>query len=99
MNTNTRKSAGALPATNPDRALHRNAIVWFATFFVFALWAFWPSYYSRLSEQSDVRFHSHGIVMTLWCVMLIAEAYLMRTKQRALHRKVGYASYVLAPLV
>ena len=100
MKTKARNRAtGPAMVASPDRALHSNAVVWFAAFFAFALWAFWPSYYSRLSEQSDFRFHSHGIVMTLWCVMLITEAYLMRTKQRTLHRKVGYASYVLAPLV
>src|SRR5882672_7456721 len=99
MTTSARRRSVPSPVANSDGALHRNAVVGFAAFFAFALWAFWPSYYSRLSEQSDFRFHTHGIVMTLWCVMLITEAYLMRTKQRALHRKVGYASYVLAPLV
>jgi len=84
---------------NPDRTLHRNAVVWFAAFFVFALWAFWPSYFSRLSDQPEVRFHTHGIAMTLWCVMLVTEAYLIRTKQHAIHRKIGNASYVLAPLL
>jgi hypothetical protein len=100
MNKHARKRApGPAVNANPDRAFHRHAFIWFTAFFVFALWAFWPSYYSRLSEQSDFRFHTHGIVMTLWCVMLIAQAYLIRTNQRALHRTIGYASYVLAPLV
>ena len=84
---------------NPDRTLHKNAVVWFAAFFLFALWAFWPSYFSRLAEQSEVRFHTHGIAMTLWCVMLITEASLIRTDRKALHRTIGKASYVLAPLL
>jgi len=37
--------------------------------------------------------------MTLWCVLLIVEAYLIRTKQHAIHRQVGTASYVLVPLL
>jgi hypothetical protein len=94
-----RRTAPPLRIINPDRSLHRNAVVWFSAFFLFALWAFWPSYYSRLSEQADFRFHTHGIVITLWCVMLITQAYLIRTNQRATHRIVGWASYVLAPLV
>jgi hypothetical protein len=97
-----RKSAArnASPnAPSPDRALHRHAVVWFAAFFVFALWAFWPSYFSHISDQPEPRFHTHGIAMTLWCVMLVAQACLIRTNQRRLHRTIGYASYVLAPLV
>jgi len=99
MNKGARKQAASRPETNPDRALHRNAVLWFAAFFIFALWAFWPSYYSRISETTEPRLHAHGIVMTLWCVMLVTQAYLIRTKQTALHRRVGYASFVLAPLV
>jgi hypothetical protein len=100
MGTRARTRTPA-PATiaNPDKVLHRNALLWFAGFFLFALWAFWPSYFSRISEQTEPRFHTHGVAMTLWCVMLITQAYLIRTSQRALHRAVGYASYVLAPLV
>jgi len=84
---------------DPDKTLHRNAVMWFTAFFLFALWAFWPSYFSRISEQAEPRFHTHGVAMTLWCVMLITQAYLIRTKQRSLHRRLGAASYVLAPLV
>jgi hypothetical protein len=97
--TTTRRAHTPSAIANPDRTLHRNAVVWFAAFSVFALWAFWPSYYSRLGDAMEPRFHTHGIVMTSWCVMLIAAAYLIRTKQRALHRTIGYASYALAPLV
>jgi hypothetical protein len=97
-----RKPAGRNASPNaptPDRALHQHAVVWFAAFFLVALWAFWPSYFSRISETTEPRFHTHGIAMTLWCLMLIAQAYLIRTSQRRLHRTLGYASYVLAPLV
>jgi hypothetical protein len=97
--TTTRRAQRNPAVANPDKTLHRSAVVWFAAFFIFALWAFWPSYFSRLGDSMEPRFHTHGLVMTSWCVMLIAEAYLIRTKQRALHRKIGYASYVLAPLV
>lgn len=84
---------------SPDKALRRTAVVWFAAFFLFALWAFWPSYFSHVSDVPEPRFHTHGIAMTLWCVMLITQAYLIRANRRAMHRAVGYASYVLAPLV
>ena len=84
---------------NPDASLHKNAVVWFVAFFLFALWAFWPSYFSHVTDQPEVRFHTHGIAMTLWCVLLIVEAYLIRTKQHAIHRQVGKASYVIVPLL
>ncbi len=74
-------------------------MTWFAAFFVFALWAFWPSYYSRASEVSEWRVHAHGVVMTLWCVMLIAQAAYIRGANVRTHRRLGVASYVLAPLV
>ena len=82
-----------------DYALRRNAVIGFTAFFLFALWGFWPSYFSRLSEQSNIRFHLHGLALTAWCVLLVAEASLMRTNQRRLHRKLGLLSYALVPLL
>lgn len=94
-----RRIAPPPKTSNPDRSLHRNAVFGFVAFFAFALWAFWPSYFSHVTDQPEVRFHTHGIAMTLWCVMLITEAYLIRTNQRALHRQIGKASYALVPLL
>ena len=94
-----RKRASPPAVAQSDKGLQRNAVVWFAAFFLFALWAFWPSYFSHISDQPEVRFHTHGIAMTLWCVMLIAQAYLIRANRKALHRTLGKASYVLAPLL
>jgi hypothetical protein len=36
--------------------------------------------------------------MTLWCVMLISQAYLIRIKRLEVHRLIGKASYVIAPV-
>lgn len=80
-----------------DDALYRNAGRFFGVFLVFVVWAFWPSYFARLFEQPNVRFHAHGIALTLWCVMLVVQAQLVRTNRRQLHRQLGKASYVLAP--
>ena len=80
-----------------DRALYRNSAMFFAVFFAAAVWAFWPSYFSRLFDQPDIRFHLHGIAMTLWCAMLIAQAALIRAHRRGIHRQLGKLSYVLAP--
>jgi hypothetical protein len=83
----------------PDRVLHQQSIWWFGCFFLFAIWAFWPSYFSRPLTQPEVRLHTHGIAMTLWCVMLIAQAYLIRKGLKQTHRLVGKASYVLVPFI
>jgi hypothetical protein len=82
-----------------DRALHRGAVIGLAAFFVFALWGFWPSYYSRLSAPIDIHFHLHGLALTAWCVLLVAEAFLMRGNNRQTHRKLGAVSYVLVPVL
>src|SRR5262245_22679609 len=91
--------AAARPIPTADRFLNRNGAFAFAAFFLFALWAFWPSYFSRLSSQPDFRLHTHGIAMTSWCVLLIAQAWLIRTRQKSFHRTLGKLSYVLVPFV
>src|SRR4029079_18468933 len=49
--------------------------------------------------QPSVLFHLHGAALTLWVVMLVAQAQLIRTGRRSLHRTLGKTSYVLAPAV
>lgn len=43
--------------------------------------------------------HAHGITLILWCLMLIVQPWLIRTKRRPLHRTVGKISYLLLPLM
>lgn len=86
-------------AVLPDRVLHQQSIWWFACFFLFAVWAFWPSYFSHPLTQPEIRLHTHGIAMTLWCVMLISQAYLIRKGLKQTHRLVGKASYALVPFI
>jgi hypothetical protein len=83
----------------PDSVLPRHSSRFFAIFLLFTLWAFWPSYFARLFQQPDIRFHLHGVALTLWCVMLVLQAQLIRTQRRALHKRVGKLSYFLAPAV
>ena len=80
-----------------DDALYRNSSRFFVAFLVFVVWAFWPSYFARLFEQPNVRFHAHGVALTLWCAMLVVQAQLVKTNRRRLHKQLGKASYVLAP--
>lgn len=86
-------------SARPEPFLHRFSARFFALFLVLMVLAFWPSYFARLFEQPNVWFHAHGVVLTLWIVMLVTQAQLIRTQRRALHRRVGKLSYVLAPAV
>jgi hypothetical protein len=71
----------------------------FAVFTLAMLVAFWPSYFSRLADQPSSHHHAHGIAMSLWLVLLIAQASLMRAGNRALHRRLGLLSYLLVPII
>jgi len=78
--------------------LYRNSVLFFTVFVLAVLWAFWGTYYSNPFQVSNGLIHLHGIAMSLWCAMLLGQAYLIRSGQRALHRQIGRASFVLAPL-
>jgi hypothetical protein len=85
-------------------ALYRKSVVIFGGFVVLVGWGFWSTYYSNplaMTAQgpSVSLVHLHGLAMTLWCLMLCTQAYLIRTGRRSWHRAVGKASYGLAPLV
>jgi hypothetical protein len=83
--------------------LYRRSAVYFATFFALIIWGFWSTYYSNPLEigarTNAAILQFHGIVMTAWCVMLVAQACLIRFNKRAMHRLVGTGSYVVAPVV
>ena len=79
--------------------LYRFSARFFVVFLALTIWAFWPSYFSRLFEQPNVWFHAHGIALSLWLVLLVAQAQLIRTGRRAWHRSLGKLAYVLAPAV
>lgn len=84
---------------NLNKILYRNSAYYFVLFFIFALWAFWPSYYSRLSSDISPHIHIHGIVMTIWCVVIVSQALLIRLKKNKLHKAIGKFSYLLVPLI
>ena len=71
----------------------------FAVFTAAMFIAFWPSYFSRLSDQPSAHHHAHGLAMSAWLALLIAQASLMRAGNRALHRRLGLLSYALVPII
>ncbi len=82
-----------------DGFLFRHSWMLFLFFFVMALWAFWSSYYGRLSDDMPFHVRFHGVTMTIWCIMLIGQATLIRFNLRGIHRFTGMLSYLLVPLI
>ena len=64
-----------------------------------AFWGFWVTYITRPPETLSGYDHLHGFAMLAWCVMLILQSFLIRTKRRGLHAVMGRLSYLIAPLV
>jgi hypothetical protein len=60
--------------------------------------AFWPQYVKLLPGGPDTYAHFHAALATLWLLMLIAQPLLIRRRRMELHRWVGRASWVIAPL-
>lgn len=82
-----------------DQVIYRHSWVFFVLFFLAALVAFWPSYFAKLDQQEHFRFHTHGLAMTTWCIMLILQATFIRLKVYKLHKFLGWSSYAIFPLI
>ena len=78
--------------------LYRQSALIFGTILLLVLWAFWPSYFSRLS-QPDLYIHAHALSLTLWCLLLVVQAYAIRAKRHWIHRQVGIISPLLMLIV
>lgn len=82
-----------------ERSLYQRSYFYFIIFFVFVLVGFWLTYFVKILDMESYRMHVHGIVLLLWCAMLIAQPYLIRTRRYALHKRTGAFSYILVPLI
>jgi hypothetical protein len=93
------QAASAKPALAVVPPLYRAAFWFFAVFSFGMFVAFWPSYFSRLERQLTYHPHAHGLSMTLWVGLLVAQAGLIRSGFRGLHQKLGMVSYALVPAI
>jgi uncharacterized membrane protein YozB (DUF420 family) len=80
-------------------AIFRNLVFWFMGLLVILVAGFWKTYFSVIFDGPHPAHHLHGMVMTLWVLLLISQAWLVRTRSMNAHRTLGRASYLLAPLV
>jgi hypothetical protein len=105
MSTRTRRRKQAAQKSIPRPAvahvvpLYKYSLWFFVAFALAVLAAFWPTYFSRLDIQASYHPHTHGIAMTLWIVLIVAQAALIRTRHRELHGKLGKLSYALVPAI
>jgi len=77
----------------------RNGVFWFAGFLAAVLAAFWPTYFMRIDRMASPLVHLHGALLFGWCLLLVAQAGLMRGGQRAVHRRLGRLAWVLGPAI
>lgn len=80
------------------RGIYHNAVFYFIALLAGVLIGFWPTYFAVFG-QAPGHVHFHGLTMLAWCGLLIAQATLIRIGRRDLHRMLGKASFVLAPLL
>lgn len=78
-----------------NKFLYNQSYLLFTGFFILALIAFWPSYYSTLTVVDEPRNHTHGIGMTLWCLLLISQSLLIKFKKYHWHKWAGWGSIAL----
>ncbi len=82
-----------------EKTLFQKSHFYFIIFFLFAVLAFWLTYFTKILSQENYRMHTHGVALILWCLMLITQPYLIRTNHHALHKQIGKFSYLLVPLL
>lgn len=60
---------------------------------------FWPSYFSVLAT-SPWQFHAHGVIASLWVMMVAGQSWTAHSKSRLeLHRSIGKVSLFLFPFL
>jgi hypothetical protein len=77
--------------------MYRNAWLYFLLAFLVALAGFYPTYLTQLGSTDPIR-HFHGIMATLWMLVLMTQAWFMRQRKVELHRRLGRMSLLVVPL-
>jgi hypothetical protein len=89
-------------ATRSSRIPFRNVYVYFALLLPATVIAFSKLYFAGETfsgRPATVLVHVHTALMTLWLLMLITQAWLIRTKRVRPHRWVGRSSFIATPVI
>lgn len=84
---------------NLEKSLYQRSYLYFILFFLFVLTGFWLTYFVKILDMESYRMHVHGVMLLLWCAMLIVQPYLIRKRRYAMHKRVGKFSYLLVPII
>jgi uncharacterized membrane protein len=84
---------------NFSQSIFRKSVYFLTLIPLFAVWGFWVTYFTRPPGSYNTWEHVHGIAMFAWCIMLVAQSFLIRTKRRSVHRALGKISFVLVPII
>jgi hypothetical protein len=84
-----RSKAGATP--------YRHAWLWCIALVALTVIAFWPGYLSRIGGEK-ITSHLHAITATAWMALLAMQSWSIDRGDRARHRTLGLAIFVIAPL-
>lgn len=78
-----------------------NAGLVIITLMLLTLAGFYPTYISKFPTFENVTRvqHFHGAMMIIWFLLLATQPFLINYKKYKLHRTLGKASYVIAPIV
>lgn len=60
---------------------------------------FWASYFSPIMSAMPLAFHVHAVTAMTWLAFLIVQIVSIHRRMNPLHRTVGWASFVLFPLL
>ena len=72
--------------------------VWLAVIFVVTFLSFWPSFFSAIVHV-ETHIIIHGISAISWMLITVLQAWLIKSKWRKHHRKIGYTSIVFATIL
>jgi hypothetical protein len=76
---------------------YRNAWPFILALIAATIFAFWRSYFGRLSTSS-IGFHIHGVTAGLWLMLLLAQSWTPHHGRIAMHRVLGKTTFVAMPL-
>jgi hypothetical protein len=78
---------------------YRLSCFFFGAIVLLIVWAFWPGYFSSLSDQRDVWVHAHALSQTAWCLMLLGQAWAIGCGRTSLHKSIGPSSALLVGVI
>lgn len=76
---------------------YRHAWIWCLAIIAISAIAFWPGYLSQLGT-SKITSHFHAVTATLWILLVAAQSWSIDGGNRALHRSLGLAIFMMVPL-